>query len=230
MVCHSPTGLLAFDGWRLPPVDRHVAAIERRLAEVVEHLQLVAAADVDAAVRAWTDLVLDVQLEVLELLLGDQVVGLLAVGQHAFFDRPVHRLSSGSARRRRRPTCRRRARPAHRRCACRWRSTAATPADVRRSSSWSDRRASASPSSFRRLTLPRNSDCGWFAATDVKISSSPSTRTFSAEPGGRRGSGTSPKACPRRPSLRASTAPDCRRRSSGSSGRRTHSDLRTESR
>ena len=78
---------------RLGRVDGHVAVLPiLGAAGIVEHLHLVAAAQIDAAVALGRQLVLRVEPEVLELLLGDQVVAVGLVGHGAVDHRPHHRL------------------------------------------------------------------------------------------------------------------------------------------
>src|SRR4029079_18351166 len=89
-------------GWRVPAVHGHVTALERLVAIVVEHLQLVPSANIDAAIRLghppapiWVrriEFVFRLDLEVLEFLLRHEVVGpWRVVGHGAIFDRPFHR-------------------------------------------------------------------------------------------------------------------------------------------
>src|SRR5262249_20592924 len=62
----------------------------RRLAVVVEDLNLVAAAQADPAVRMFDNPEIDVQFEVPELLLGDKVGRGRRVAEHAVLDCPLH--------------------------------------------------------------------------------------------------------------------------------------------
>src|SRR5262245_19229401 len=66
----------------------HAVAL-RRFAVIVFDLHFITAAQVNAAVALFDELEFEAELEVLELLFGDDVNAALAVGHHAVFDSPT---------------------------------------------------------------------------------------------------------------------------------------------